>query len=209
MERIALAVSDDLRRIQSRHRDALRNRAARPQQAQVDVELPLQIRFAQHLQRRRTAASTASRLIGVTAAAALMLRMIGTAAWSSTGRDPRRAPLLIHPWLRQSGSCASSNCVRYIGSPRFTCTRPKRSRSRAGIEPGRGTDSFSLGLPDSSDYVAVGLHDPLIAEIHRHEHDRPHRLAQVARTVMDDMPVLGASSRPVRLRPPSMKYSTG
>ena len=81
---------------------------------------------------------------------------------------------------RQFGRCVSSRSLSRMGSPTFTCTVPKRSRSTRSdaqqVEPALLLLRRARQLRD----VGVGLDDALVAEIHRHEHHRPHRVAQEA-----------------------------
>ena len=55
--------------------------------------------------------------------------------------------------------------------------------------------------------IGLALHEPLVAEVHGHEHDRSSRIAQVTAHGHGQHAGLRLQQLPVRLRPPSMKYS--
>ena len=97
----------------------------------------------------------ATRLMGVTAAAALMPLVMRAASSRDRLADPtgRRAALLaaaVPGASRQPGLYLASSSSRTMGSPRLTCTVPNllRSTDKDLIRP--RTLSFSFGAPDSS-----------------------------------------------------------
>ena len=92
----------------------------------------------------------ASRLIGVTAAEEFTPLMMlfpssSTTAASHAGRSPFSATD-----SRQSGLKRSSKRSSSIGSPIFTCTRPKFSRKDLMERIKPNNDSFSFAAPPSS-----------------------------------------------------------
>ena len=98
------------------------------------------------------AASCASRLIGVTAAAELMLRMMRAASSSTARADPRAGAYRPRTrCARQLGSRGGRACRRG-GSARRGSRAPCRSAraARGSVRSSPSTLSFSFGLPDSS-----------------------------------------------------------
>jgi hypothetical protein len=90
-------------------------------------------------------------LIGVTAAAALMPRMIPRASSPTSAFTAGSRVSSSNFWSRQLGKCASSRSLRRMGSPTLTCTVPKRSRNTRSDSSRSSQLSFFLGAPDSSE----------------------------------------------------------
>ena len=97
----------------------------------------------------------ATRLMGVTAAAALMpLVMRAASSWIASPIHPGGEPPSSRPTVpgasRQPGLYLASSSSRTMGSPRFTCTVPNllRNTDKERIRP--RTLSFCFGAPDSS-----------------------------------------------------------
>ena len=89
--------------------------------------------------------------MGVTAAAALMPRMMPNARSPMSALMAGERVSSSNFCSRQLGSCASSMSLSRMGSPTFTCTVPKRSRSTRSENSRSSQLSFFLGAPDSSE----------------------------------------------------------
>ncbi len=110
-------------------------------------------------------------------------------AWSSPAPRRRRA----RARARAAAPCAAMNGPSAIGSPTFTCTRPKCSRACAANARGRAATPSASAARQLGD-VGVALEQPLVADVDRHEHQRPVRRAQ---------PALDGHREQSRLRPPA------
>ena len=91
--------------------------------------------------------TSAIRFIGATQAALLMFVMM-RAARSSTAGASHGGRSSFSPC--QSGACWRRISSRRTGSPKLTCTLPKRWRSVGNVRSSVNTDSFSFAAPDSS-----------------------------------------------------------
>ena len=94
--------------------------------------------------------ATPSRLTGVTAAAALIRRMIAPATASTDLLNHAGRASSLPSDSRQAGSIRSIVSASSTGSPKLTRTLPNRWRSAGNDLNKPKTDSFSFALPDSS-----------------------------------------------------------
>ncbi len=124
----------------------------------------------------------ATRLIGVTAAAALISTLM------RRPRSPMVSPIQAARSsgpscgaLRHCGLCLSSTSSSAMGRPRFTCTLPSLLRSTDTTALSNTEHAFLfLRLARQLADIGAALDDALVAEIHRHENHRPLRVAQIS-----------------------------
>ena len=171
----AMTRLDDARGIALRSRSRAREYGACAQQRQVQRRAAAAGPARSIAWRGCGEQASASRLTGVTAAAALMSRMMRCASSSTVGaRRPRRAPSSPSR-SRQSGRCASSSGVQRDRARRCSRARGRSSRAaRFRLAQEAPQRLLLLRLARQLAHVAVDLHDPLVADVHRHEDHRPH-----------------------------------